>query len=74
MTNALGTLISGLAILTGLSFSRAAAQPGIFNGSGNAGAVLHPLTRLLGGQGTINGNSWSPDRWRLAFVSYQYIR
>jgi dipeptidyl aminopeptidase/acylaminoacyl peptidase len=31
------------------------------------------LTKLLGGQGTINGPSWSPDSRRLAFVSYQYL-
>jgi len=30
------------------------------------------LTRLFGGQGTINVRSWSPDSKRLAFVSYQY--
>ncbi len=32
------------------------------------------LTRLFGGQGTMNVNSWSPDSRRLAFVSYQYIQ
>ena len=32
------------------------------------------LTKLFGGQGTINVNSWSPDSRRLAFVSYQYIQ
>jgi Tol biopolymer transport system component len=32
------------------------------------------LTRLFGGQGTMNVNSWSPDGRRLAFVSYQYIQ
>ena len=31
------------------------------------------LTKLFGGQGTMNVNSWSPDSRRLAFVSYQYI-
>lgn len=31
------------------------------------------LTRLFGGQGTINVPSWSPDSRRLAFVSYQLI-
>jgi TolB protein len=31
------------------------------------------LTKLLGGQGTINAPSWSPDSGRLAFVSYQYV-
>jgi hypothetical protein len=32
------------------------------------------LTKLFGGQGTMNVNSWSPDGRRLAFVSYQYIQ
>jgi TolB protein len=32
------------------------------------------LTKLFGGQGTMNVNSWSPDGRRLAFVSYQYVR
>jgi Tol biopolymer transport system component len=32
------------------------------------------ITRLFGGQGTMNVNSWSPDSRRLAFVSYQYIQ
>ena len=31
------------------------------------------LAKLLGGQGTINVPSWSPDSTRLAFVSYQLI-
>ncbi len=31
------------------------------------------LTKLFGGQGTINVPSWSPDSRRLAFVSYQYV-
>ncbi|HMD42395.1 MAG TPA: hypothetical protein VKH45_04930 [Candidatus Acidoferrum sp.] len=30
------------------------------------------LTTLLGGQGTINVPSWSPDSKQLAFVSYQF--
>jgi Tol biopolymer transport system component len=32
------------------------------------------LTKLFGGQGTMNVNSWSPDGRKLAFVSYQYIQ
>jgi hypothetical protein len=31
------------------------------------------LAKLLGGQGTINVPSWSPDSKRLAFVSYQLV-
>jgi hypothetical protein len=31
------------------------------------------LTKLFGGQGTINVPSWSPDSKQLAFVSYQFI-
>jgi len=31
------------------------------------------LTKLFGGQRTINVPSWSPDSRRLAFVSYQYL-
>jgi hypothetical protein len=30
------------------------------------------LVKLLGGQGTINAPSWSPDSTQVAFVSYQY--
>ena len=30
------------------------------------------LAELLGGQGTINVPSWSPDSRQVAFVSYQY--
>lgn len=29
------------------------------------------LTKLFGGQGTINVNSWSPDNHKFAFVSYR---
>jgi Tol biopolymer transport system component len=32
------------------------------------------LTRLFGGQGTINVPSWSPDGKRIAFVSYRLVR
>jgi len=34
---------------------------------------VNTLVKLLGGQGTINVPSWSPDGQRLAFVSYQLI-
>jgi len=32
------------------------------------------LTRLLGGQGTMNVPSWSPDGSHIAFVSYRLVR
>jgi Tol biopolymer transport system component len=32
------------------------------------------LTRLFGGQGTINVPSWSPDGTKVAFVSYRLKR
>jgi TolB protein len=31
------------------------------------------LAKLIGGQGTIDAPSWSPDGRRLAFVSYQFL-
>jgi len=31
------------------------------------------LAKLLGGQGTIDVPSWSPDSKKVAFVSYQLI-
>jgi Tol biopolymer transport system component len=31
------------------------------------------LTHLLGGQGTINVPSWSPDSTTIAFVSYEML-
>ena len=31
------------------------------------------LAKLFGGQGTINVPSWSPDRLKLAFVSYELL-
>ena len=34
---------------------------------------VHVLTKLFGGQGTINVPSWSPDSSKLAFVSYEYL-
>ncbi|TIX52028.1 TolB family protein [Alteraurantiacibacter aquimixticola] len=39
---------------------------------GSAEPVI--LTRLFGGQGTINVPSWSPDSSRIAFVSYRLKR
>lgn len=35
------------------------------------GGASQTLVRLLGGQGTMNVNSWSPDSRTLAFVSYR---
>jgi Tol biopolymer transport system component len=32
------------------------------------------LAHLLGGQGTINVPSWSPDSTRVAFVSYEFLQ
>jgi Tol biopolymer transport system component len=34
---------------------------------------IRVLTNLVGGDGTMNVNSWSPDSKRLAFVSYQLL-
>jgi TolB protein len=34
----------------------------------------HAVTRLFGGQGTLNVPSWSPDSRRIAFVSYRLDR
>jgi Tol biopolymer transport system component len=36
-----------------------------------ADGTISPLTKLFGGQGTINVPSWSPDSKHLAFVTYQ---
>lgn len=36
-------------------------------------ASIRVLTKLFGGQGTINVNSWSPDSKRFAFVSYELL-
>ena len=38
-----------------------------------SGGEIRILARLLGGQGTINVPSWSPDSKRVAFVSYRLI-
>jgi TolB protein len=34
---------------------------------------IRVIQRLLGGQGTINVNSWSPDSKRFAFVRYVIV-
>jgi Tol biopolymer transport system component len=34
---------------------------------------IDTLTRLFGGQGTINVSSWSPNSQHVAFVSYQIV-
>lgn len=34
------------------------------------GQDIGDVVALLGGQGTINVNSWAPDSERLAFVAY----
>jgi Tol biopolymer transport system component len=38
------------------------------------GGPIQELARLLGGQGTINVPSWSPDSKQVAFVSYELLR
>ncbi|MEI7728730.1 MAG: hypothetical protein WCO56_04130 [Verrucomicrobiota bacterium] len=37
------------------------------------GGPIRLLTKLFGGQGTINVPSWSPDSKKVAFVSYQLV-
>lgn len=37
------------------------------------GGPIQVLTRLFGGQGTLNVPSWSPDGRQVAFVSYELI-
>ena len=37
------------------------------------GGEIDVLTRLFGGQGTINVPSWSPDSTQVAFVSYRLV-
>jgi len=39
----------------------------------SSGGTLKVLTRLFGGQGTINVPSWSPDSKHIAFVSYRLV-
>jgi TolB protein len=38
-----------------------------------AGGKIAVLAKLLGGQGTLNVPSWSPDSRKVAFVSYQLV-
>jgi hypothetical protein len=38
-----------------------------------AGGEVKILTRLFGGQGTLNVHSWSPDSKKFAFVSYRRV-
>ncbi len=40
----------------------------------SGGGEMQVLTKLFGGQGTINVPSWSPDSRQLAFVSYRLNR
>jgi hypothetical protein len=37
------------------------------------GGVPTDLLGLLGGQGSLNVNSWAPDSRRLAFVAYPEV-
>jgi Tol biopolymer transport system component len=39
----------------------------------SGGGQIQVLTKLFGGQGTINVPSWSPDSKSLAFVSYRLV-
>jgi Tol biopolymer transport system component len=39
--------------------------------SPSRGSISKTIVKLLGGQGTMNVNSWSPDSRTLAFVSYR---
>lgn len=39
-----------------------------------AGGKIETIRKLLGGQGTINVNSWSPDSKRFAYVRYSLIQ
>ena len=38
------------------------------------GGEISTLTKLFGGQGTINVPSWSPDSTKIAYVRYQPVR
>jgi len=38
-----------------------------------SGGKIEVLAKLFGGQGIINGPSWSPDSRRVALVSYQPV-
>jgi Tol biopolymer transport system component len=40
----------------------------------NDAGGIQVVTRLFGGQGTINVNSWSPDSRRFAFVAYSPLQ
>jgi TolB protein len=37
------------------------------------GGPIRVLAKLFGGQGTINGPSWSPDSRQVAFISYRLV-
>jgi TolB protein len=39
-----------------------------------APAKAEVITKLFGGQGTINVNSWAPDSKKFAFVSYELLK
>ena len=52
--------------------NRADVQLRLLPADGSAPPAV--LTRLFGGQGTINVPSWSPDGRHVAFVSYRLKR
>jgi TolB protein len=47
-------------------------MPPVAAGRGATGLIQN-VAQILGGQGTINVNSWSPDSKKFAFVSYELL-
>lgn len=62
-----------------IAYKKGDVSPGDHPANKNVELLLMPakggepkvLTKLFGGQGTINVNSWAPDSKRFAFVSYK---
>jgi TolB protein len=40
---------------------------------GNVSAPKKTLVEAIGGQGTMNVNSWAPDSMRFAYVTYEVL-